>query len=170
MLVFLIVLAYVVVVVCLVVVQCGYYKLPSPYGGGQPRERAVPRRVSDPARDQYADLTKCPPEGPLVFTPEFESTEVAAQAVRYFQTRLSLPREKLLECTSRLEFSAPGAVVGFYVGHLEFFNSVASSTTHESEPFLVDAKPDDVVTLSVRNRGSEPLRITAWKISFERRS
>lgn len=170
MLLYLAVLAYLVVLVCVFVVEWGYYKFPEAYGGGSAREPARTRRVLDPARDQYADLVKCPPQGPLVFKPEFASLEIPPETVRYFQTRLSMSREQLLECSTKFEFEldscSEAPLVGFYVGHLEFFNTVASGTGHESEPFLVDARPDDVVTVSVRNRGAQPLRIRTWRVTF----
>lgn len=169
-LVLLAIFAYVVFIACFYLVQFGYCKFPAAYGGGSQREPAVPRRVSDPNRDQYAELVKCPPEGPFVFVPEVQNADVAPNAVHYFQTRLKLPRDRVFECATKLVFSHPGALVGFYVGHLEFFSDVVSGTVHDSDPFIIDASPDAVITLSVRNRGSEPLTIAAWHLTLTRKS
>jgi hypothetical protein len=184
MIFWLILLVYVVFIIVFVK-QSGFSKFPLFYGDGRRREQQATgqdtRRIASADHDPYSDLTLCPPEGPLVFVPQFKSSPIGPGELRYFQTRLKLPRDALYSLDFSISFqtttsgagSAVSAVVGLYLGHLEYFNEQLDSGVFSAGPFLVEATPNEVVTVSVRNRqepDTEALRIETCSLGFTPRT
>jgi hypothetical protein len=166
---------YVILLLLLVGKQTGMCltKFTLPYGDGRRRDRTQPqatRRIESADTDPYHSIKVSPVEGPLVFTPDLTQATVTVGQVQYFQTKLKLaPGHTLYQLDTDFSFSRPGAVLGFYLEHLELFNETVEDLQHRDGPFLVELKPNEVLSISVRNRGSEPLSIDRLVVKFTKK-
>jgi hypothetical protein len=173
----LLVIVYILILLLIVGKQTGlcFSKFGLPYGDGVRRQApsTETRRIENAETDVYKNLRRCSVKGPFIFTPELGNATVNPNTTAYFQLVLKLDREGLflLECDFQVTSQGSAALVGLYLDHVEYFNQVVDTSGSKCSdgPFLVKIKPNEVLTVSVRNRSSEPLIINNFGLRLHKK-
>jgi hypothetical protein len=117
--------------------------------------------------DTYEHIPLCDPAGPFIFVPVLVKATIDRDQITHFQTRLKVPVDRTFEMTAFITVSeASNVIVGLYLGHLEYFNQALETLQLTAGPFQVEVKPEEILTVSVRNRGTTPVVVDSFGVSF----
>lgn len=165
------------------VVQIMFYMTAKPhaYGHGRPGEqglagrgvRAVSMRplvdghVLASAKDVHEDVPLSKPDR-LVFAPAFQNQTIGPKMV-YFRTRLDIHTEQTFEVVLRVLCSKAGFGLAIFMDRLEYvrLSEPSESANFEVGPFLIEARPKDVLTLALHH--PEDMRVELCEVTLVRK-